>query len=64
MRASLAFAVGQPPEFVDADGRRHRFFQARFLETDLPKASRITDAAIRGVFYRWRSQTKSKNGLI
>jgi hypothetical protein len=51
VRAGLAFAVSAPPEVIE-DGRRHQYFEARFLEKDLPDPSRITDHAIRGAFNR------------
>src|SRR5262245_926834 len=33
---------------------------SRFVDSHLPKPTRITDAAIRGAFNRWRAQTKAK----
>jgi hypothetical protein len=32
---------------------------SRFVDSNLPKLSRITDAAMRGAFNRWRAQTKA-----
>jgi hypothetical protein len=60
VRAGLAFTVNPAPEFADSDERRYRSFEARLLETDLPKTSRITDNAIRGIFNRRRTRTKVK----
>jgi hypothetical protein len=60
VRMGLAFAVSSPPEIVDSEGRRYQLFEARFLETDLPEPSRITDEAIRGVFDRWHSHKPSR----
>jgi hypothetical protein len=37
---------------------------SRFVDSDLPKPSRITDAAIRGAFVRWRAKPKRKPQLI
>ena len=36
---------------------------SRFVNSDLPKPTRITDAAIRGAFNRWRAQTKAKTAV-
>ena len=33
---------------------------SRFVDSHLPKPTRITDAAIRGALNRWRAQTKAK----
>ncbi len=52
VRAGLAFVVSPPPETIDSDGRRWQLAEASFLETDLPRETRITDSAIRGVFDR------------
>jgi peptidyl-tRNA hydrolase len=57
---------GPPPAF---DKRLRKFVRSglklvasasRFVDSDLPKPSRITDAAIRGAFNRWLAQTKAK----
>src|SRR5262245_61772689 len=37
---------------------------SRFVDSDLPNPSRITDAAIRGAFVRWRAKPKRKPQLI
>jgi hypothetical protein len=52
VRAGLAFAVSPPPESIDSAGRCWQLTEVRFLETDLPKETRTTDNAIRGVFDR------------
>jgi hypothetical protein len=36
---------------------------SRFVDSDLPKPTQITDAAIRGAFNRWRAQTKAKTAV-
>jgi hypothetical protein len=57
---------GPPPAF---DKRLRKFVRSglelvasasRFVDSDLAKPSRITDAAIRGAFNRWLAQTKAK----
>ena len=61
---------GPPPAF---DGQLRKFVRSglklgasasRFVDSDLPKPSRITDAAIRGAFVRWRAKPKRKPQLI
>ena len=52
VRAACAFAVSAPPETIDSDGRRWQLAEVRFLESDLPKETRLTDNAIRGIFDR------------
>ena len=63
VRAGLGFAVTQP-RVTGSDGMGYQSFEASFLEPDLPKSSRITDKAIRNVFYRWRARIKSEIALI
>jgi hypothetical protein len=58
VRAGLAFAVSY--QTVSWDGTDRPSFEAAFIEADLPEPTRITDAAIRGAFQRWRTQTKVK----
>ena len=36
---------------------------SHFVDPDLSEPTRITDAAIRGAFNRWRAQTKAKTGV-
>ena len=57
---------GPPPAF---DKRLRKFVRSglklvasasRFVDSHPPKLTRITDAAIRGAFNRWRAQTKAK----
>jgi hypothetical protein len=63
VRAGLGFVVSQP-RVTGSDGMGYQSFEASVLETDLPKSSRITDKAIRNVFYRWRARIKSEIALI
>jgi hypothetical protein len=58
VRAGLAFATSTRTIWLEGDGQPS--FEAAFMETDLPKPSRVTDDAIRGAFQRWRTQTKVK----
>ena len=60
VRAGLAFTVSPPPESIDSDGRRWQLTEVRLLETDLPKASRTTDDAIRGVFDRLHRSSRKQ----
>jgi hypothetical protein len=56
VRAALGFVVSAPT--IRLDGTSRRYFEADFIDTSLP--IQITDAAIRGVFDRWRTRTKVK----
>jgi hypothetical protein len=56
VRAGLAFAVSIRTVWLDDSGRLS--LDAALIEADLP--TRVTDAAIRGVFQRRRTQTKVK----
>ncbi len=58
LRAGLAFAVSVPPESIDSNGRRWQLTEVRFLETDLPKETRVTDNAIRGIWDRLHESSR------
>jgi hypothetical protein len=61
VRAGLAFAVSAPPESIDSSGRRRQLTEVRFLESDLPKKTRLTDQAIRGIFDRLHRSTQKQS---
>jgi len=42
------------------DGKHREPFEAAFMEVDLPKPTRVTDDAIRGLWARRHSQTKGE----
>jgi hypothetical protein len=57
VRVGLTFATSSRPVWVDGIWRPS--FEAAYMEHDLPKPSRLTNAAIRGVLQRlWSAQTK------
>jgi len=58
VRAGLAFAVSTRTIYMD--GKHREPFEAAFMEVDLPKPTRVTDDAIRGLWARRHSQTKGE----
>lgn len=61
VRAGLAFAVSLPPGSIDSNGRRWQVVEARFVETDLPRKTRITDNSIRGTFDRLHKSSRKQS---
>lgn len=60
VRAGLAFVVSPPSASIGSDGERYQFTEVKFLETDLPKASRVTNDAIRGIFDRLHRSSRKQ----
>jgi hypothetical protein len=57
VRAGLEFAVTYGPIF-DSDGRQYTAPEAEFVDVNLAKCTRTTDAAINAIFKRWKNQSQ------